>query len=270
MTSHHKVPADLPADLIDLDRWPVADPASPPAAAVVRRARSALADQGFALLPGFLRPQAVARLRAEADGLMDRAHAVNRFRPAGQVWPDSRGDWRLPADYVQRYASVPYDAMAADSGARRLYQWSGLTCLIGAIIGDEPLYPMDDPAFACLLHVMRADDRLDWHFDPNDAVATLTLDAPASGGEFEIAPGVRDGGEETPAMAARLQDVVSGRWPAIHQVAPRPGDLLVFQGHMAMHRVREIGGAAARRNLVWSYTSLVGEGFTGDRTAYGA
>jgi len=259
-----------PGDLINLERWPLADLTGPAGRALVAQGQADLARQGFALLPGFLRSEAVARLLAEVAALADQAHAVDRFRPAGSLWPDVRGDWRLPADYVQRYASVRYDTMTAQSPARRLYEWNGLTRLVGALVGCTPYFPMADPSFACLLHMMQAGDRLDWHFDPNDGVAVLTLQAPESGGVFEIAPGVRDNGPETAAMTARLAEVVEGHWPGIHQVSPAPGDFLVFRGHRAMHRVSEIAGATARLNLVCSYTEVPDEGFTGDRTAYGA
>lgn len=51
-------------DIVDLDRYPIAGLGSPAGRAVVAARRAALARDGLALMPGFLRAQALAAMRA--------------------------------------------------------------------------------------------------------------------------------------------------------------------------------------------------------------
>ena len=76
------------ADVVDLRRYPIHEPASQACRDLVRECRDQLRDRGVAQLPGFLTPDAVRQMIAEADRL------------AGQAWASDQshtvyctGDW---------------------------------------------------------------------------------------------------------------------------------------------------------------------------------
>ena len=77
-----------------------------------------------------------------------------------------------------------------------------------------------------------------WHYDPNDGVATLLLQSPDDGGEFEYAPNIRSEADEHYAGVKRLFDDPEnvGR-----RVPQQPGTLTFFNGRNSMHRVRPVG-----------------------------
>ena len=54
-----------PEDAVDLDRYPLLDPEG--RAGVIAEARRTLADNGTAILPGFLRPEAVTTMAATTE-----------------------------------------------------------------------------------------------------------------------------------------------------------------------------------------------------------
>ena len=72
------------ADLVDFDRYPVADPTSEPARLLAARCRTQLQATGACLLPGFVREKAVAEMAAEGGRLVPLAHRTpnNRGTPS--------------------------------------------------------------------------------------------------------------------------------------------------------------------------------------------
>ena len=57
-----------PRDLIELHRYPVeAAPDTPGRCAVIAQARRGLAEKGAAILPGFVRPAALAAMAREIE-----------------------------------------------------------------------------------------------------------------------------------------------------------------------------------------------------------
>ena len=80
----------------------------------------------------------------------------------------------------------------------------------------------------------REGDEHGWHFDGNDFVVSLLLQAPENGGAFEFAPYIRDEGKENYAAVAAAMDGVPG---SVRQKTVRPGTLMIFCGRRALHRV---------------------------------
>ena len=83
--------------LIDLERYPIDTP-GPARDAVVAQMRAALAEDGCAVLKGFLTPEGVAACVAEADGVADQGHA-SRSRTNAYFTTDDPG---LPDDHPMR------------------------------------------------------------------------------------------------------------------------------------------------------------------------
>src|ERR1700735_2920754 len=74
-------------DAVDLDRYPINDPASPACRALVQACRDQLRSHGVAQLAGFLTPAAVSQMLTLASQLAARAWASDQahtvyFEPA--------------------------------------------------------------------------------------------------------------------------------------------------------------------------------------------
>ena len=199
--------AQRPEDLVDLGRYPVDDPGAPAYRKVVAGARSQLSATGAVELAGFLGPEGIALLAADAAALAPRAFHSEGVGTAYLEVPD----FSLPEDHPRltwgRYAvgAVAYDLMPQGSALRRLYEWEPLRLLVENVLDRGPIHRYADPFGALNLAVMGERDELQWHFDQTDFVVSLALQTAESGGEFEVVPKIRSATDERyDAVAATL------------------------------------------------------------------
>ena len=246
-----------PVGLVDLERYPLLHPESPAYGDVVARAREQLRARGAAELEGFVSPTGVAALVRDADELAGRAHPSGGQGTAYLEFPD----FSLPpdhprlhfADYAVR--AVAYDITPLDSPLRRLYEWDPLKDLVEAVLDRGPIYRYADPFGALNLAVMGEGDQLQWHFDQTDFVVSLAIQSAESGGDFEVAPRIRNAQDE------RYQDVaavLSGDRTRVEVLPMRPGTLLVFEGRYSLHRVSPIEGRRWRHVGLLAYDTAPG------------
>jgi hypothetical protein len=78
MTATSRPPAPGYDGAVDLDRYPINDPASPAYRALVQVCRDQLRSRGVAQLAGFLTPAAVSQMLALASELAARAWASDQ------------------------------------------------------------------------------------------------------------------------------------------------------------------------------------------------
>ena len=243
--------------LVGLDRYPVLHPSGAAYADLVRGARAQLRDTGAVELPGFLRPDGVARLVADAEALAPRAHHSEGEGTAYLEFPD----FSLPDDHPRltwgHYAvgAVAYDLMPTTSPLRRLYEWEPLRALVEAVLGRGPVHRYADPFGALNLAVMGDGDELQWHFDQTDFVVSLAVQTADHGGEFEVFPRIRSADDERYADVAAA---LAGTLPGAVTLAMVPGTLLVFEGRHSLHRVRPVGGGHPRLVGLLAYDTRPG------------
>lgn len=246
-----------PAELVDLERYPVLRPQSDTYRRVVAQARQELRDRGAAEIEGFVSPAGVAALVRDADQLAGRAHASSGQGTAYLEFPD----FSLPpdhprlhfADYAVR--AVAYDITPLDSPLRRLYEWDPMKDLIETVLDRGPIYRYADPFGALNLAVMGQGDQLQWHFDQTDFVVSLAIQSAESGGDFEVAPRIRSADDE------RYEDVaavLSGDRSRVETLPMRPGTLLVFEGRYSLHRVSPVEGSRWRHVGLLAYDTQPG------------
>ena len=246
-----------PDTLVDLDRYPVLDRGSDAYAAVVADARSQLTGTGAVELPGFLTPDGVAALVADADALAPRAHHSAGEGTAYLEFPD----FSLPDDHPRltwgHYAvgAVPYDLMPTGSLLRRLYEWEPLRALVEDVLDRGTVHRYADPFGALNLAVMGEGDELQWHFDQTDFVVSLAIQTADHGGEFEVFPRIRSAEDE------RYEDVagaLAGTGAGVVTLPMVPGTLLVFEGRHSLHRVSPVGGGRPRHVGLLAYDTAPG------------
>ena len=201
---------------------------------------------------GQTRPEAGAGASApEAIGRFD-AFSHNVY--LAQNDPE-HGDPGGPArDVTERHertfvGSVPYDRMGEDSSLRRLYLWDPLKDFVGAVLGKPRLHRFADPLGACSINVFVNGGEHAWHFDESEFTVTLMLQAPESGGSFEIVPRIRGRADENAMVAA----VLDGDRGHVVELPFTAGALLIFGGRQTLHRVTRVGGARPRLVPVLTY-----------------
>jgi len=246
-----------PSQLIDLSRFPVTDIESSGAKAVVGRFAAELRDNGLCRLEGFLRPEAVETLCAEASHLAAGAnYAMKACNPYF-----TRKNPDLPDDDARNIMTprclgmVAGDLVPEESALRRLYRWEPLHRFLSAILGQGQVHVLADP-YQCLnISVMPEGPGHNWHFDDPDFVVTLMLQKPEGGGAFECVPGLRSPEDEN---YAEVRDVLLGTRDKVKVVPFQPGTLMIFRGRYSLHRVSPVTGKRLRLIAVLSYSTQRG------------
>ncbi|MFA5122328.1 hypothetical protein [Zavarzinia sp.] len=251
-----------PEDLVDLDRYPIADMDGPAAAALVRRCRDQFDDAVSCHLPGFLKPDAVRRIVAALPPA-ERAH----------LYAVERGAYNLESPkgaQVQFAAEDPYarlhrrhqswygqDDIGYQSALSALYAWPNLTRFVAAVLDQEPLHTIDDPLMAVLINASSGGDELGWHVDSHDFAVTILLQEPEAGGLYQYVPFTGPGDRhyaEVPALFAGDEHLV-------RTVPMAPGSLVLFRGRNTLHRVTPSLGARPRLLALFAYEPVPGRVF---------
>lgn len=249
-----------PEHLIDSIRYPITDPESPEFAAVAMAARKIFDAEGLALLPGFLTPATRKAMAAEAKAAQPGSY---RRDISFSVYRDETAD--RPPDGHPALAPSPFrqwviatDLLPEYGALRSLFHWEPLTHFVGALVGER-LYCTADPLAACNVTVMREGDQHGWHFDSNDFVVSLLLQAPEAGGQFEVRHAARtESGIDHEAVAQTL----AGNDPAIMRPPLAEGTLSIFRGARALHRVSPVRGNRQRTIALFSYDRQPGMMFS--------
>ncbi len=243
--------APIPARLIDLERYPVTrvDACAP----VLAGLRRSLAERGVAILPGFLRPDAVEAIARETEALVATAHRQDAWGTPYLVLPDLA----LPEDHPRRAIVhsvtwvIAYDLIPRDSALRALYEWNPLMEFVGEVVERRPLHRFADPLGALNLTAMTEGDVQGWHYDSTDFVVSIAIQKSQRGGEFECARQIRSADDENYAEVAR---VLRGEAPERVETYPfEPGTMMIFEGRNSLHRVSPIHGDRPRFVALLAY-----------------
>jgi len=227
-------------DLVDLD-W-----------STVERGRTQMRETGACEIPGFVRPDALPAFVDDARRLAPLAHRSGGLGTVYLGFPDETFPVEHPRQWLGNYGlgAVAYDLFPADSPIRQLFEWEELRAFVAAILQLDTVYPYADPLGALNLAVMGDGDELQWHFDQTDFVVSLALQDSDVGGEFEVAPFIRNADDEGYDRVARVLD---GDRAPLTVLPMTPGTLLVFAGRNSMHRVSPVHGPTARLVGLFGY-----------------
>ncbi len=239
-------------DLVDLERYPLTDLTSAAARALVADARRQMAEIGAAELPGFIRPEGIQALVADAESLRERAHPSGGRGPAylGPMDQDYPSDH--PRGHLMPYAvkAVGYDVIPYSSPLRQIYELPEVTAFVEDVLDRGPLFHYADPCGALNLAVMSEGDELQWHFDQTDFVVSLAIQSALEGGDFDVVPRIRDAENENYAAVA---SVFAGDHSSVVTLPMTPGTLLIFEGRNSLHRVSPLRGERLRHVGLLAY-----------------
>ena len=134
--------------MVDLDRYPITDLASPAGQALVEACRARFADAVLCELPGFVRPAAVEAGIADVEAATPRAHLSHRNRHAYGFYDPQHGEVpeALAADdprarrHRRHTYYLAYDELAADSVLHHLYESPALAAFAAAVLEVPAIY----------------------------------------------------------------------------------------------------------------------------------
>jgi len=246
-----------PADLVDLERYPITDLSSGQLASVVAGAHAGLEGLGAAELGGFIRGEAMVWLLRDSESLAPLAWKSGGVGTAYLAPPPEDATEGDPRRWAGPYSTgaVAYDLFPPTSPLRALYEWEPLKDFVGAILQAGPLHRYADPCGALNLAVMSEGDELQWHYDMTDFVVSLAIRDAESGGDFEVAPRIRSADDE---HFADVATVLAGDRSQVVVLEMTPGTLLVFAGRYSLHRVSPVVGPVDRYVGLLAYDTKPG------------
>ncbi|MFV1877343.1 phytanoyl-CoA dioxygenase family protein [Nioella sp.] len=237
-------------DLIDRGRYPIHQD-GPARDALLSKVRADLAQDGCAVIKGFLTPAGVAALAEEAEGVADKGHrSYNRTNAYFTA-----DDPSLPEDDPRRQffdrsnAFVPADNFATSGPLRNIHDSEGFDDFIRDCLQETRFYRYADPLADVIVNAAGEGNGFPWHFDTNNFTVTLAIQNAEAGGAFEYAPMIR----ETDENFDEVSRVLNGTSDRVTVLNLEPGDLQLFKGRYSLHRVAPLKGRRPRYVAIFSY-----------------
>ena len=148
------------------------------------------------------------------------------------------------------------DQIPPDSPLRTIYADSDLRGFLCAVLDIESIHAYDDPLSSINVHFAPHGRELGWHFDNSSFAVTLLLQAPQAGGIFEYVPAARASGRGEQGYET-VDAVLDGIHP-VETLTFAPGDLVLFRGRDALHRVTPTIGDVTRLLVVFAFNDEPG------------
>ncbi|RIA56874.1 HalD/BesD family halogenase [Dichotomicrobium thermohalophilum] len=248
----------IPIDqIVDLQRYPLAERQSSARHQLVRTCQQQLREDGCVVLKGFVRSDALERLEAETDRLSSHAH----YNSSTTNIYNSEGDSSLPADHpVNIFNSrtngfVAGDMIPEGTLIRSLYQNRAFQDFVAAAMEEPVLHAYADPLAGLVVNCLRPGCEHPWHYDTNDFIVTMMTKAPEAGGTFEYCPKIRSPEDENIPAVSR---VLKGDRSLVRALDLQPGDLQIFYGRLSLHRVSSVEGERERHTIIFGYARQPG------------
>lgn len=249
-------------DLVDLGRYPIDCRGSRGYDRMIEDLRRELARDGCAVMPGFVHEAGLRQLLQEAEAVAPRAHRSFSRTNAYLTSDDPRFEVGHPLRrfYDRSTALVPADNFPKDGPLRRIYECDGFLPFIRAALNEpeDRFFHDNDPLADVVIHILEPGQGLPWQFDINSYTVMLLIQTAEEGGAFEYVPNLRSPGDENYAGVAAVLD---GSRARVRVLMPQPGDLQIFRGRHALHRVAPVAGA--RQRYVGMFSFVEAEGRSG-------
>ncbi|MDX1269137.1 MAG: 2OG-Fe(II) oxygenase [Oceanisphaera sp.] len=234
--------------ILDLAVYPIDDPD------FRAECRHTLARTGALVLPGFMKPEAVAQVKQEG---LDKQHQAYYTASQHNVYlADSDPAFGDDHPRNQKVASskgcITDDLIGDDSPLRTLYDSERFRDFLGDVL-EEELYEYADPLSSINLHYASEGQELGWHFDNSSFATTLLIQKPVAGGVFVYVENVRDA--DRGEMNYECVDRVLKGEVEVKQLSAEPGALALFRGRNAIHRVTPTQGDITRMLVVLAYNN---------------
>lgn len=239
------------------------------------RCRDRLEASGALVLTGFFAAEAIEAICRESEGREDEAfyaassHNVYLTAPDDTLQPDHTFNRQV----VSSKGLLADDQISSDSVLRSIYGDEGFRSFLCEVLGIEAIHPYADPLSSINVHFAAEGQELGWHFDNSSFAVTMLLRAPEAGGVFQYVPAVRDSsspGGSTAEEFAWVEAVLDGT-VTVTELQFAAGDLVLFRGRDALHRVTPTEGSTTRMLVVLAFNDQPGVALSGSalETFYG-
>ncbi len=237
---------------LDTNRHPIGEPA------FVASCRDLLDTDGALVLEGFAPADTIAQIVAESAPLESDAFYADKTHNVYLTPNDPKFSAGHP--YNRQITSskglIADDEIPASSPLREIYQDEDFCSFLCGVLGIDQIYPYADNLSSINVHFAAEGMELGWHFDNSSFAVTMLLQAPEAGAHFEHVPAVRNSAEGDMAYD-RVAAVLDGH-TKVQTLEFEPGDLVLFRGRDAMHRVTPTEGGTTRLLVVFAYNDQPG------------
>ncbi len=217
-----------------------------------------LDETGVLVLPGFLKPAAVASIQKDGVEYQHLAYYTTDTHNIYLTPPDPEFSASHPRNrqVPSSKGCITTDQIPVDSMLRILYDAPGFREFLCAVLGEEGLYEYADNLSSINLHYAGKGQELGWHYDNSSFAITLLIQKPERGGEFDYVKDVRnaDRGEMNYELSEKI---LNDEIPSI-RLTSDPGALVLFRGRNSIHRVTPTEGGRTRMLVVLAYNSEPG------------
>ena len=238
---------------INLARYPIDNSNGPAHAILVRSCREQLAETGCAKLPSFVNPEALVAMTGEVD---ERLSQVDRNADWQNPYLSDDDEVLSPDHPVRRFhhrrnAFLCRDRFAPSDWVDRFFSRMELLNFVRDCLGLTQLYHYADPMSGYLINIQEDGETFPWHFDTNEFTISFMLQKSAGGGVFEYAPSIRNAESENYDAVSAVMD---GQRNGVIALPLEPGDLQIFKGRYALHRVTPVKGQRSRYMAIFGYS----------------
>lgn len=237
---------------LDTEQHPIADDA------YIAECRERLDRDGALVLAGFARSDTIEQIviqsaQREAEAFYTgKTHNVYLTPPDLQLGDDHPFNRQVNSSK----GLIADDEIPADSPLRDVYNDPSFRSFLCGVLGIDQIHPYADDLSSINVHFAAEGMELGWHFDNSSFAVTMLLQAAKGGAHFEHVPAVRDADVGDMAFD-RVEKVLDGD-EAVHTLDFEPGDLVLFRGRNAIHRVTPTEGDTTRLLVVFAYNDRPG------------
>lgn len=250
---------------IDTTRHPITD------RDYAKACRVRLETDGAVVLPGFFTDESIAKIVAESADRESEAFYANSTHNVYLTPPDPElgDDHPFNRQVISSKGLIADDQVPASSPLREVYDNEQFRAFLCRVLDIPSIHPYADHLSSINVHFSPAGKELGWHFDNSSFAVTVLLQAPVGGAVFEYVAAVRDADAGDMAYE-RVAAVLDGKEP-VSTLAFEPGDLVLFRGRNAMHRVTPTEGDVTRMLVVFAFNDEPGVGLSDSalQTFYG-
>jgi len=235
--------------IVDVSRNPITD------GPFLAQCKQTLDEKGALVLHHFLRPEALEEIKREGDENQHLAYYTQSSHNVYLQKPDPSLSDSHPRNrqIVSSKGCITDDQIPADSALRVLYDAPEFRAFLCEVLGEQQLYPYADALSSINLHYAGEGQELGWHFDNSSFAITLLIQKPEAGGVFEYVENLRDAdsGDMNYSGVEKLLD----KTLEPKKLGIEAGDLVLFRGRNAIHRVTPTQGDTTRMLVVLAYNS---------------
>jgi len=232
-------------EIINLEKYPINDTGSLKYMELTNYTRKQLDEDGCCVLPNFVKPDSVRRMKDEVDKNLGKIYFTNdKHNPYF-----TKDDKTLPENHPKRIFAVRQSGylnsndLETESDLNKFYDLEDMLKFTSDSLEVFPLYKWADPLGKNPYSVMCTDHYFPWHFDGNEFTLSILVQKAEKGGIFEYAPDLRSKDNEN---FEEVTKVLKGDRKKVKSLDLKPGDLQIFKGRFSMHRVTRVEGKTSR------------------------